>query len=1346
MAIIGKVAVKVIPDTKQFRKELKAQLEAIEKKLEPIKVKVALDGDKIKADAKKIEEEAKKALKSITIRVNIKDQDNLRANIARIEAELKKLDEKSIKVKLNRKDLNARLDKLKADLDKVAHINLRVDKKNLDSVTRAIEQIDAELAKLAEQEIKVKLDEKSLNEQRAKYQKILDAEAKRVQADADRRLQESIQRSQLLIDRVNSALNDIKWAPDVDKAKLAATKREIETVLYKIEDLNAKIKVEMDPLAKRKLELELEALQARIHDLKASVKPEVDNSAKLNVQLALAALARTRDVVFKPVMNNRALRGVAAALDRLSGFRDGRETMDNLRDILFNLDLMLPKIASVATGIGGIGAGLASLSAQLFALSSALAQIAAGLALALPGALVSLGVAFWVAQVALDDFKNRLPDVVREYGTLKQAIKDNFWAKALDPLRTMAHELFPEIKSGLEAVSTSMGGFFGNFADSIRKILGGELAGMFENVAGGVDKLSEHTDAFAQILGVLGRVGSQFFEDMMGELGKAADGWAEWLTEAEKTGKLKKMIDDAVRGLKNLWRAGKNLLGIFDGIADAAERALGADVLTTLADRLEHIQKIVHSPQFQKELTEVFVAARKAMDEISNRAGPALERAFKNLGDLVEDVFPKIGSTIGELFGGIADAFNDPTFLSGARGFFESLQGFAEDLRPAWDNVGAAIGSVLDLISTFIDTASPGVATAIENVAGWVDILAQGLKPLAEGLGQALSATLDAVAPGITAIVTAIKDFAEGDGGAAIIGFFMDLAPLIGDIADWLGRAATELAKWGNENLPKIREDLQPIIDDFRAFLDEHGDEMIRIITGIGDALVFLIDQLSGLSPVVADLVVAGSLLLLAKRIRGLGSAIDFAIKKVPKGGLAAALGLTALLVFINADADGDGILGWLGKLRETLKDIGGFLSPNFGGDLGGSAFGWLQDLADGIGRGVQAVLDVVGAARGPLGFLWDLIFDHGGEGTPDYSGGGAAGGAPGTPPKSNWGPDGPPWKGEIENNLNQIPPMFDNTFGEVQTASYNWNTDMNATFATGMGQLQTTTRENVTPLPGIFSGGLGGMLDTFLGWLPGFNQNWGGFWTGLGTSGSGIWGWIEGLFGTHQENMKSKAQTGMGDVQATTDGGWLSILGSTGGWLGELLEKVTGGFNELEPGARPGTNSLVELVTALPGRIIQGLGDLKSLLVESGKDVIRGFMDGIGSMAQSVIDKVKSVIGLAPSTANKELDVRSPSRVFAEIGRHTIDGFIVGMESRYDAVKSSLRGLAGDVAGMDMGTLASPGVGGMSGRINGAANGAYAHANGTTNKVLNYYAAPNSSISSEEDLFRAGNRARMGW
>ena len=83
------------------------------------------------------------------------------------------------------------------------------------------------------------------------------------------------------------------------------------------------------------------------------------------------------------------------------------------------------------------------------------------------------------------------------------------------------------------------------------------------------------------------------------------------------------------------------------------------------------------------------------------------------------------------------------------------------------------------------------------------------------------------------------------------------------------------------------------------------------------------------------------------------------------------------------------------------------------------------------------------------------------------------------------------------------------------------------------------------------------------------------------------------------------------------------------------------------------------------------------SLLVDVGKNLIKGFIKGIKSMAQGVIDSVTGVVGGAIDWAKNLLDINSPSRVFKEIGQYVGEGFVVGIDSYSNKVASS----AGDLA-----------------------------------------------------------------
>jgi hypothetical protein len=159
--IVGRVAIKILPDTSKFKEEAKAELKRAENGLE-VKAKVVLDSDDIKAQAERISAQAKQALKDITLKVNLDNEDSVRAGIARIQSELNRLGETTIPIDLNADSLDAALDLLNERLDEIRTIRLTVDESSQDSIKSAIARIDAELAKLRSVDIDVHVDEAEL--------------------------------------------------------------------------------------------------------------------------------------------------------------------------------------------------------------------------------------------------------------------------------------------------------------------------------------------------------------------------------------------------------------------------------------------------------------------------------------------------------------------------------------------------------------------------------------------------------------------------------------------------------------------------------------------------------------------------------------------------------------------------------------------------------------------------------------------------------------------------------------------------------------------------------------------------------------------------------------------------------------------------------------------------------------------------------------------------------------------------------------------------------------------------------------------------------------------------------
>jgi len=102
-----------------------------------------------------------------------------------------------------------------------------------------------------------------------------------------------------------------------------------------------------------------------------------------------------------------------------------------------------------------------------------------------------------------------------------------------------------------------------------------------------------------------------------------------------------------------------------------------------------------------------------------------------------------------------------------------------------------------------------------------------------------------------------------------------------------------------------------------------------------------------------------------------------------------------------------------------------------------------------------------------------------------------------------------------------------------------------------------------------------------------------------------------------------------------------------------------------------------VDFVKAFPGRVVSALGNLGSLLYNSGKDLIQGLLDGATGLLSSIgsffLDKVPAFIR---EPFKRALGINSPSTVFAGFGANIGEGLLVGVDSMQAEIDSSMRTL----------------------------------------------------------------------
>jgi hypothetical protein len=146
------------------------------------------------------------------------------------------------------------------------------------------------------------------------------------------------------------------------------------------------------------------------------------------------------------------------------------------------------------------------------------------------------------------------------------------------------------------------------------------------------------------------------------------------------------------------------------------------------------------------------------------------------------------------------------------------------------------------------------------------------------------------------------------------------------------------------------------------------------------------------------------------------------------------------------------------------------------------------------------------------------------------------------------------------------------------------------------------------------------------------------------------------------------------------------------------MRDLAVGAFTALRDGVSDKITQVLGFVTELPGKIGGKLSGLATLLVNKGKDVVRGLWDGISGMSKWLADKVIGFVKSAiPGPIARALGIASPSKVTAELGRHVAAGLALGLDDKAAAVMSSAASIALGIADELEGAAANADIGSVS-------------------------------------------------
>lgn len=148
---------------------------------------------------------------------------------------------------------------------------------------------------------------------------------------------------------------------------------------------------------------------------------------------------------------------------------------------------------------------------------------------------------------------------------------------------------------------------------------------------------------------------------------------------------------------------------------------------------------------------------------------------------------------------------------------------------------------------------------------------------------------------------------------------------------------------------------------------------------------------------------------------------------------------------------------------------------------------------------------------------------------------------------------------------------------------------------------------------------------------------------------------------------------------------GWLlkgldsaAMWKAVGHWFADLWRDITGAFDKGVAWVGRTWDEMVSFARSIPNRIISAIGNLGSLLWNTGQDLIRGLWNGILGMGNWLADKITGwVKDVIPGPIARALGMNSPSRVAADLARNIPTGLALGMDEASSHVVAAATRLA---------------------------------------------------------------------
>lgn len=329
----------------------------------------------------------------------------------------------------------------------------------------------------------------------------------------------------------------------------------------------------------------------------------------------------------------------------------------------------------------------------------------------------------------------------------------------------------------LSALSSDMGNVAENWAKFRFSDQGwADLNLQLLNIRGAMVHIVGAMDRWNVAWNNLSTVGSAYLPDFTRWIRGGADAFAEWTTEARRTGDMVRIIDNGIRSAKNI---GSATAGIFRIMGDVFEAAgvNARDMASRLKEGTQALEDFTSSTSGQASMIKFFREAQTVGSEMT-----------KTLMEIGRVIAVHVTPLVSEFILGFGPKFRES--IGGSTSLLSALEGSMFKLGEAFGNFFIGLNTFGEFMAPIVESTLPLLADGFKSVASAIGALAgptttlmilkmtvDGLKPFLANFGL-----LFAGPNGLTR-----KFYVFGTAATVLVGVFDDILGMVVSLNDALG-------------------------------------------------------------------------------------------------------------------------------------------------------------------------------------------------------------------------------------------------------------------------------------------------------------------------------------------------------------------------------------------------------------------------------------------------------------------------------------------------------------------------------------------------------------------------------